>query len=642
MRTRIVGLLLSCFVFYSSAIGAVGVVDHKIWMDGTTTDIPTLITFFQEVTTPADEVRQLTQTDWNGYADTFVSSMSGWITPPVTGEYTFYFASDDHGVLYLSSDDTAPAITTDGYICSVDGASGYQGWGSSSQISAPVTLEEGKFYAFISLHREGSGGDHQSIGWQGPGMASPVVIASEYIRNNADVAGCPEPTNGNADAKDGLLSWYPPVQIEAATYNVTVYDEPNIEYNGLTATELDLGSIGYENYLQYATEYTWRVDAVEANGTIHQGTPYTFTTNDGVPDITAQPVDTQVYVGNTATFTVTAESIDPSDIEYEWFKVDEAGDISMGTAAQLNIPDVVFDNKGDYYCVITNDVGTETTDTVTLYVTRGLVHRYSFTEDPNDSVGTANGTVIAPTNNIEFVNGQAVFTNNSQYGSNNANIGYIDLPNGMFSDLGRQFTFIIWFTWDDPLNKDWVSILDFGNSNDGENTSNGAGNANYVKLCPRAGANNNPLRIGYTNNVASQGEKVLDWTGPVPRGEETCVALVWDEFTKKAKMYKDGVKIAENDLHVTLAEIDDVNNWIGRAQWPDSGFSGLINELRLYDEALSTEWISEHYKAGPDAIPTDACAYPPVADLDGDCNVDLADFSLIAAEWLDCGLISCQ
>ncbi len=33
------------------------------------------------------------------------SRMKGWLTPPVTGNYTFWIASDDAGELWLSSDD---------------------------------------------------------------------------------------------------------------------------------------------------------------------------------------------------------------------------------------------------------------------------------------------------------------------------------------------------------------------------------------------------------------------------------------------------------------------------------------------------------------------------------------------------------
>ena len=646
MRTRIVGLLLSCFVLCGTTFGAIGLVDHTIWEGlSTTTDLPTLITFMQSPTAEPDLVRQLTEASWGSIdQDNYVSKMTGWITPPVTGEYTLYISGDDHCALYLSTDDTAPEITTDGYICYMDGASGYQDWyNQSNQASAPVTLVAGQYYAFIAIHREGTGGDHQSIGWKIPGTDDPQVITSDYIRNNGNMAGETEPMDEAVDVKSAVLSWFPPVLVEAATYNVSIYADPNIDYTGLTATELDLGNIGNENLLQYNTEYKWRIDAVEADGvTVHKGVPTTFTTNDGRPDFTIQPQDIQFDPGEQAINTALADSIDPSVITYEWFKVGDVEDESKGVGTELIINDVTMDDKGDYYCVATNDLGSETSNIITLFVTRGLVHRYSFTDDPNDLVGDADGTIIAPNNNVNIVNGRVVFTNNSIYSSNSGQIGYINLPNGMISDLGKQFTFVVWFTWQGPETQDWERVFDFGISNGGEDQSSGAGNANYMILTPRSGGTGNPMRFGFTNNELGLGEKVCDWSGPAPINTELCVAITWNEFTNQVKMFVDGVKVSENILHVTLDEIDDVNNWLGRAQWDDRGYTGSINEFRMYDEELSAGWINEQYLAGPDEFPADACADPPAADFDGDCKVDMSDFSAFAAEWLDCGLLSCQ
>ena len=40
--------------------------------------------------------------NWN---DNFGSRLSGWLVPPVTGDYIFWIASDDNGELWLSTDD---------------------------------------------------------------------------------------------------------------------------------------------------------------------------------------------------------------------------------------------------------------------------------------------------------------------------------------------------------------------------------------------------------------------------------------------------------------------------------------------------------------------------------------------------------
>ena len=448
--------------------------------------------------------------------------------------------------------------------------------------------------------------------------------------------------DGAADVTSAVLSWYEPTTSDAATYNLTIYADPNIEYTGLTATELDLVGIGNGNLLQYSTEYTWRVDAVEADGiTVHKGTAYTFTTNDGLPYFSTQPLTTQVKLGETATFSSVSESTDASAITYEWFKVVEDGDdLSVGTDAVLEVTEVEMTDKGDYYCVATNNIGTKQSNIVTLYVTRGLVHRFSFTEDPNDYVGGVNGKIIAPNDNVAVVDGQIVFTANNVYSSDSGQIGYVDLPNGMISTLGKQMTIISWFTWAGPNGNQWQRLFDFGTSNDGEDRSSGGGSTNYLFVTPNSGSNT--IRFGYTNNLKGGGERTTNYSTGAPIGTEICLAITWDEFTNKTYMYVDGVLVNQNDLHVTLEEMIDNNNWFGRAQWNDSGYTGSINEVRFYDEALSGAWIAEHYLQGPDALPANACVTPPTADANGDCYVDMVDLGIMASEWMDCGWIICD
>ena len=64
-----------------------------------------------------------------------------------------------------------------------------------------------------------------------------------------------------------------------------------------------------------------------------------------------------------------------------------------------------------------------------------LVHRYSFTSDASDSIGTAHGTVVdagAPT--AVFSGGRLDLSGNSGQGSNGiTEDAYVNLPNGIVS-----------------------------------------------------------------------------------------------------------------------------------------------------------------------------------------------------------------
>jgi hypothetical protein len=122
---------------------------------------------------------------------------------------------------------------------------------------------------------------------------------------------------------------------------------------------------------------------------------------------------------------------------------------------------------------------------------------------------------------------------------------------------------------------------------------------------------------------------------------QVCYAVTWNEDTGRTEMYLNGKLVAAGDIHFKLSQMNDVNNWLGRAQWNDVGFWGSINEFRVYDQALPANAIAEAYALGPDVLPTNPCVNQPTADINDDCVIDLNDFALIAAQWMECGLTTC-
>ncbi|MBN1576993.1 MAG: DUF2341 domain-containing protein [Chitinispirillaceae bacterium] len=82
------------------------------------------------------------------------------------------------------------------------------------------------------------------------------------------------------------------------------------------------------------------------------------------PRVVDQPQDTTVTVGEEATFTVTVA--DTTGCSYEWRKAGSAA--SLGITNSFSIEAVEETDEGDYYCSITNQVATVSTDTVSLTV----------------------------------------------------------------------------------------------------------------------------------------------------------------------------------------------------------------------------------------------------------------------------------
>ena len=84
------------------------------------------------------------------------------------------------------------------------------------------------------------------------------------------------------------------------------------------------------------------------------------------PYFITQPMDTPTNYGGTVNLTCEAEAF-PSP-EYQWQRAD--GELIMNAimtnASMLVIEPVVFDNQGDYYCVVSSLNETEVSQTVTI------------------------------------------------------------------------------------------------------------------------------------------------------------------------------------------------------------------------------------------------------------------------------------
>ena len=109
-------------------------------------------------------------TNW---ADNYGTRMRGYIYPPVTGDYTFWIASDDNGELWLSSDNNPSNAQR---ISNVPGWASSREWSKfPQQQSAPISLVEGQRYYIEAFQKEGGGGDNLAVAWQVPGGSLEVI-----------------------------------------------------------------------------------------------------------------------------------------------------------------------------------------------------------------------------------------------------------------------------------------------------------------------------------------------------------------------------------------------------------------------------------------------------------------------------------
>src|SRR5262245_36372870 len=244
-----------------------------------------------------------------------------------------------------------------------------------------------------------------------------------------------------------------------------------------------------------------------------------------------------------------------------------------------------------------------------------LAHRYSFTGNLNDSIGTANGTLVdagAPT--AVFAAGQLDLSANTGQGSNGiTEDAYVDLPNGLATEIATggtsgAFSVEMWATV--SATHTWQRFWDFGTSDGGEDVSNGGGTAPYIYNAANSGR--------FANGVASEAHAPnqagapteVGQPGPLPNGVQIHVVGTYDQNDTSAgangtqKLYRDGVLIGQAAIPagLTLNTFTNNNNWLGRSQWNDPVFDGSYNEFRLYDHVLSANEVAIDKFFGPDTL----------------------------------------
>jgi DNA-binding beta-propeller fold protein YncE len=137
---------------------------------------------------------------------------------------------------------------------------------------------------------------------------------------------------------------------------------------------------------------TYSVTVTNSAGTIASNS-VTLTVTAVAPSITTQPASTSAADGSTATFTVVASGSSP--LSYQWKKGGVA--ISGATSASYTTPTLTVANSGSSYTVVvTNSVGSVTSNAATLTVT--AVAPTITTQPANQSVNdgqTATFTVVA-------------------------------------------------------------------------------------------------------------------------------------------------------------------------------------------------------------------------------------------------------
>lgn len=250
---------------------------------------------------------------------------------------------------------------------------------------------------------------------------------------------------------------------------------------------------------------------------------------------------------------------------------------------------------GELDAGVTSDTGSASPGSV---LREALLHRYQFGGSGTtitDSAGTAHGSAVNAS--IAAGTGKLTLSGTDQY---------VDLPNGLVSSL-ESVTLEAWVNWlADPSSPAaaWQNIFTFG-TNDGGEGAQGIGTA-YLSLTAQSG-DSGDIRAGYTlsgfnNELVADGARALPLSANPALG--TQVALVVDGALGSLAIYIDGVlEVATpSGQAIALSAINDVNNWLGRAQFAtDPELAGELLEFRIYGSALGAADVALSFELGADA-----------------------------------------
>lgn len=271
--------------------------------------------------------------------DGYGQRLRGYLIPPVTGNYTFWIASDDGSELWLSTDDTVARRTR---IALVSSWTGPREWAKEAgQQSTPVRLEAGRGYYVEALMKEGGGGDNLAVRWLRPDGVDEGPIPGKYLLpwgvvfKAPSIVRQPQPTStveGRLARFDIVLDPLGPSQYQWLRNGVAI--------PGATNAVLDYGPARMaDNQTRYAVQLTNPQGSVTSSEAVLTVTP----------DIVApQLVGAENRSGRLVRVRF-SEAVDPSTAQIlrnyalsEGVVVESASISADGTAVDLGVSALVF------------------------------------------------------------------------------------------------------------------------------------------------------------------------------------------------------------------------------------------------------------------------------------------------------------
>ncbi len=132
--------------------------------------------------------------NWGEY---HLTRMRGYLHPPISGQYTFWIASDNSSELWLSTGTERSKMRKIASVARYEWTLLHEWSKFPSQRSEGIWLDAGQSYYIEALQEQTGGGDNLAVAWQGPNLPQSVITA-DYVQpwSGGRYAGAFPQTNG--------------------------------------------------------------------------------------------------------------------------------------------------------------------------------------------------------------------------------------------------------------------------------------------------------------------------------------------------------------------------------------------------------------------------------------------------------------
>lgn len=480
------------------------------------------------------------------------------------------------------------------------------------------------------------------------GASGSIVTANPDAFTSAELVA---PVNGaNREPLVVDLEWSAPGSHTPTDYKIYFRaNDPNFDdtvntniIDGESVTPATPTTTFTTPELDFDTEYFWRVDNTDGT-TWFTGNAWSFTTVPEVPEVTVDPVSQTVELGSEVTFTI--EQLRADSIQ--WYKNGVA--ISGATEESYVIPNAQLEDEALYHCEVYNsvapfpDAAADAISTEAMLMIRRQISYWSFDDTLADDLNGFDGVYTDP-NTANNVAGDEVYDDESISGKSLMLVGDDGLhvrvtgSEEVFNFYPQGYTVSAWVKTTQTgfgaaiakqaLNKSQGFIL----THNGANAIHGLrGSASVVQAAE------------INDDMWHQ------------------IICTYEPGEMKMTLFADGMEI--DSLIRTSAPGSNDEPLIFGAELTDGtiGYEGLLDEVSIWTYARDPYVIANEYVAimttdqicvDQVGLAFDVAGGPEDAEGNptGDCVVNLLDFAVFAADWLNCnrvagadsGAIDCQ